>query len=865
MAETIREVFWMTTADKRQILYISPGYETIWGRTCQSLYDSPINWVEAIHPDDRQRVLEAALTKQALGRYHEEYRIVRPDGSQRWISDRGLPIRDEAGEVYRIAGIAEDITSRKLAERRLAAEHAVIRALAESSTLQEGATRILQAVCECLGWEAGAIWQVDGPVEVMNCVEVWCASPAEMEEFELATYTTRVTRGDGFSGRVWEGGKAFWVPDVSSDPNLPRAPIAIRCGLHAALGVPVMLRGQVCGDLEFFSRQIRQPDTALLNMLSALADQIGQFLARKQAEAQIATLAHAVESTVEMICITDLQDRFIFVNRAFQETYGYTEAEILGRKPDMLVSPNNPPSLLEEILENTRMGSWRGEVLDTRKDGTEIPIFLSTSQIRDDSGQVIALMGVAQDITARKQAERQIRMLADAVQSTQELISITDPENRFTFVNQAFLTTYGYSEVEILGRTPDFLYSAKNPPGLCQQVFEHTVQGGWKGEILNLRKDGSDFPISLSTSQIKDAEGRVIGLIGVARDISDRKQAEAVLRESERKLRLIAENSKAVFFLFDMDRTPLYANPAVQDLTGYSFAEIQAKKFINWLHPDDHERMLAHWDEVYAGKGYSDLEYRMVTRGGQVKWCSSSWVPTYDETGRQIGVQGIERDISERKQLESEVLESANNERRRIGHELHDSLCQFLAGIAFRAKALEQNLVGQAPQHASEAAELVALISKSISQARSLARGLDPVEVETIGLPAALQNLAAETEKFFNLVCLVRCPDMAMPLNHQTSMALFRIVQEAIHNAIAHGGAGRIDIALAVDSGSLCLRVQDDGSGFDAAKTASNGMGLRVMQYRARSIGATLELGSRPGQGTQIRCLVPLDLARKIS
>src|SRR5260370_5418252 len=214
----------------------------------------------------------------------------------------------------------------------------------------------------------------------------------------------------------------------------------------------------------------------------------------------------------------------------------------------MLVSPNTPPSLLEEILENTRMGSWRGGVMDTRKNGTEIASFLSSSQIRDDSGQVIALMGVAQDITARKQAERQIRMLADAVQSTQELISITDPENRFTFVNQAFLTTYGYSEVEILGRTPDFLYSAKNPPGLCQQVFEHTVQGGWKGEILNLRKDGSDFPISLSTSQIKDAEGRVIGLIGVGRDIPDRKQVEAVCLGTKRKLRLITESSHAVLF-----------------------------------------------------------------------------------------------------------------------------------------------------------------------------------------------------------------------------------------------------------------------------------------------------------------------------
>jgi len=113
LAENIREVFWLTNPDKYQMLYISPGYEAIWGRTCQSLYASPTSWLEAIHPDDRQRVVEAAMTKQVLGRYDEEYRIVRPDGAIRWVRDRAFPIHDENGVIYRIAGIAEDITDRR--------------------------------------------------------------------------------------------------------------------------------------------------------------------------------------------------------------------------------------------------------------------------------------------------------------------------------------------------------------------------------------------------------------------------------------------------------------------------------------------------------------------------------------------------------------------------------------------------------------------------------------------------------------------------------------------------------------------------------------------------------------------------------
>ena len=113
VVEIIKEVFWLTNPEKTKIHYVSPGYEAIWGRSCESLYVSPRTWLEAIHSEDRDRVLEAALTKQVNGEYDEKYRIVRPDGSIRWIRDRAFPVKDEAGSVYRIAGIAEDITGQR--------------------------------------------------------------------------------------------------------------------------------------------------------------------------------------------------------------------------------------------------------------------------------------------------------------------------------------------------------------------------------------------------------------------------------------------------------------------------------------------------------------------------------------------------------------------------------------------------------------------------------------------------------------------------------------------------------------------------------------------------------------------------------
>src|SRR5207302_1302013 len=282
----------------------------------------------------------------------------------------------------------------------------------------------------------------------------------------------------------------------------------------------------VIGVIEFFSREIKEPDQPLLEMLDALGSQIGQYVARRQAEVEAAKLAHAMESTAEMICITDLENHFIFVNRAFEKAYGYIAEEIIGQTPEMLFSPKNPAGLMTEILARTRSGGWRGEVIDRRKDGTDFPVFLSTSEIRDNAGQVIGLMGIAQDISERRRSEEQIRLLAHSVQSAAEMVSITDRDNRFTFVNKAFLSAYEYREEDVLGRTPEFLYSPSNPPDLCRHIHQHTLQGGWTGELLNRTRAGREFPIALNTSPIKNEAGAIVGLIGMASDISERKRAE---------------------------------------------------------------------------------------------------------------------------------------------------------------------------------------------------------------------------------------------------------------------------------------------------------------------------------------------------
>jgi PAS domain S-box-containing protein len=136
IAESIDEVFWITPPDKNRMIYVSPAYEKIWGRPCADLYVNPRNWLAAIHPDDRDRVIHAALTHQSEGSYDEEYRILRPDGAERWIRDRAFPLRDDSGEIYRIVGLAEDITDRKHVESEIRALSEQLEARVVERTVQ---------------------------------------------------------------------------------------------------------------------------------------------------------------------------------------------------------------------------------------------------------------------------------------------------------------------------------------------------------------------------------------------------------------------------------------------------------------------------------------------------------------------------------------------------------------------------------------------------------------------------------------------------------------------------------------------------------------------------------------------------------
>jgi PAS domain S-box-containing protein len=239
---------------------------------------------ELVHPEDRQILIQALAEARSGGPRDVEYRVIRPNGEVRLVHSQGNVIRDESGGPRRMFGTVQDITERKRAEQRLMAQHTVTQMLAETAALEEVAPKILQTVCELLLWDVGTLWIIDREAGVLRCLEVWHKKSVEVPEFETTSREITFVPGIGLPGRVWFSREPAYIPDVVRDASFVRAPIAAREVLHSAFAFPVLLWGEVLGVMEFFSREIRQPEQELLNMMATLGSQIGQFIERKRTE-----------------------------------------------------------------------------------------------------------------------------------------------------------------------------------------------------------------------------------------------------------------------------------------------------------------------------------------------------------------------------------------------------------------------------------------------------------------------------------------------------------------------------------------------------------------------------------------------------
>jgi len=344
--------------------------------------------------------------------------------------------------------------------------------------------------------------------------------------------------------------------------------------------------------------------------------------------------------------------------------------------------------------------------------------------------------------------------------------------------------------------------------------------------------------------------------------IRQKLEDEAALEQLYRDL---FENANDTVYTHDLEGRITSINQSGERLLQRPRKEILNQKFVT-LVVQEQRTAAAQWvDSVLKGYGLPTAEWDFLTASDQrVKVEISTRL--IEQGGRLVEVEGIARDITERKRLEREILEISNREQQRIGHDLHDGVCQQLAGIAIMTSTLAEDLEEKGVAEAVQAGQISGLINEAINQTRGVARGLFPVRLEENGLVSALEELANNARELFKIDCRFVSEDPPSIVENGIALHLYYIVLEAIANAVKHGHAKNVLITLEPSSDRYLLNIHDDGVGFAQEADAQTGMGIRIMQYRARVIGATLNLQSRPGLGTDVGCLflpVPAEWGQK--
>jgi signal transduction histidine kinase len=337
--------------------------------------------------------------------------------------------------------------------------------------------------------------------------------------------------------------------------------------------------------------------------------------------------------------------------------------------------------------------------------------------------------------------------------------------------------------------------------------------------------------------------------------------SEAALRQQTSILQSILNSMGDGVIVADARGKILLSNPAAQRLIraglGVVDADNSSGRFKSYLsdtqaaYPTDQRPLL----RAIQGEVIDSAEiFLPQSDSSEGLWLAATGRPLIDEHGKIQGGVVVYRDMSARRQMEKQVAEISDREQRRIGQDLHDSLCQHLVSIAFASELLRDKLERYQLPEAAQAEIIAEMVNEGISQARNLARGLYPVRLEVDGLASALEELAASVQARNNIACHFSSEERVLIYDEVAGNNLYRIAQESINNAIKHGHCKNIYIALGAVDEEVILTVRDDGVGFPADLASGAGMGLNIMNYRAKMIDASLDIRRGAGGGTIVLC-----------
>lgn len=469
----------------------------------------------------------------------------------------------------------------------------------------------------------------------------------------------------------------------------------------------------------------------------------------------------------------------------------------------------------------------------------------------------------------------------DLTEKASDVIWATDLEGRMTYVNEAGAHILGMTQEDVVGRKVD-TYLTDHPANPDLMAVRARVRSGetLPPMVSQIRTVRGTMWIETVRHPIRTANGEVTGFRGISRDVTERCEAEAALRESEARYRGLIESQEELIFRADFEGNLTFINEACR--RKYDVDDrAQGLSFLEFVHPDD----VPHAREAF-GRLRGGGRYRRASRGRTPegwRWIEWEVCAIADETGAIAEIQGVGHDVSERRAADEALQGSLvalrereeqlrmmgqrqaavrEDERKRLSFDLHDGVCQELVGIGILVESARRRGV-------SESADpMLLLVQRHLRQVgehiRVLARDLRPLQLADLGLGECLRALAAgmTTE---TIRVEVTFPASLPRLAEETEVAVYRVAQEALANAVRHATPRQVMLTLGAERDVLRLEVRDDGRGFDRTTLGSAALGLVAMEERAIALGGRFSIDSEPGAGTTVRLECPLETAERAS
>ena len=634
-----------------EYMYCSRGHETVFGYPPEEFITDSTLWLSRVIPEDRETIIfqagfESTFTEQS---FTVEYRFCCKDGSLRWISSTFRSQRDAAANCWIATGVSTDITHRKQAEAALHQSEEKFRQVAENSNevfFVESADSD-QVLYASPAFEK--IWQV--PCEILyRQPQAWFEAIHPDDREQVVSDLDQKSQGKSVAREfriIRPNGEIRWVFSRSS-PVYDEAGQLIR---HVGI--------------------------------------IEDITERKQAEQKIQFQASLLDQVHNAVICTDLEGNITYWNRFAETLYQWKAAEVIGQSLlDIIVPPGQESVVAAEFEQLQQTQYFEGERLLKRKDGTLLTILFATTALRDESGKATGFVGVSIDISDRKQAEAALQQLNQELElrvqartqeleqsqarlwerkqslktlleNTPDIVARFDRDLRHLYINPVIEQITGIATDQFIGRTNQDLGMPEDLTAAWSKHLQSVFDSGLPGEYEFA------FPAISGVRQYQSKlvpefapDGVITSVLAISRDITNFKQAQDALYQSEQKYATLAETVPVGIFYADVQANGLYHNSRWYEITGLTEIESQGLGWLQAIHPDDRDRLMASWHNAVQSDSSYQAEHRLLHRDGSVIWVVAQATPERDDFGQIIGYLGTVTDISDRKQIEEALRQS---------------------------------------------------------------------------------------------------------------------------------------------------------------------------------------------------------------